>query len=214
MPAAPFDPNRAKLLLVDLRALFDDLFRDLLQREKQRLEVADLANADESVGGIVDHKTTVLVVDDESSVWAVLQYVLEERGLAIECVASGEAALELLDKRAFDLIVTDKNMPGISGLDLLRTVRERKLDTDVVLITGYSSKQAAIEALNQGAVGYIEKPFDDIDAVGDQIRHLAQLHARRSEHEQMRQKLFARYGRAWRRYRSIIKTFEDYLSDD
>jgi DNA-binding NtrC family response regulator len=88
---------------------------------------------------------------------------------AVTSALTAEDGLKLLWEKGFHLVVTDKNLPGISGLELLEKVKELSPETDVVMITGYSSKDAAIDALNKGAAGYLEKPFDDIRLVRERI---------------------------------------------
>ena len=103
----------------------------------------------------------ILVVEDEKSMRDLLALTLRKEGYAVETVESGVRAKEVLAGNAqYDLIVTDISMPGMTGLELLRHVREAAPDTAVILMTAFGSKQTAIDALNQGASYYVEKPFD------------------------------------------------------
>jgi two-component system response regulator PilR (NtrC family) len=91
----------------------------------------------------------------------LLALMLRKEGYSIKTAESALAARDLLSKeKAFDLIISDISMPGMSGLELLRHSRKICPDTAVVLMTAYGSKQIAIDALNQGAGYYVEKPFD------------------------------------------------------
>src|SRR5206468_5161549 len=84
--------------------------------------------------------------------------------------ASAEEAMDLMQKRRFDLVLTDKNLPGASGLDVLRAARLLTPAPAIVLITGYSSYDSAVEALDIGAHDYIEKPIRDLENLRFRIR--------------------------------------------
>jgi sigma-B regulation protein RsbU (phosphoserine phosphatase) len=103
----------------------------------------------------------VLVVDDSPVIRLLLCRVLEARGYRVESAESGEAALQRLAGRPPDLLFLDVALPGISGLDVLRAVRARGLDTAVILITASGSEAVAVEALRGGADDYLRKPFSN-----------------------------------------------------
>lgn len=105
-------------------------------------------------------RTQVLVVEDEEALLKVMKEVLRRAGFDVDAVASGEAAVRLLDQKRFDCVLSDIAMPGVSGLDLLRTVRARDLDVPVVLITGEPTQQTAAEAVDLGAFQYVMKPVE------------------------------------------------------
>lgn len=112
----------------------------------------------------------VLVVDDEAVVLTVLREALRRGGFRVTTAASAEEAIDLMRKRRFDLVLTDKNLPGASGLDVLRAARKLNPAPAIVLITGYSSYDSAIEAMDVGALDYIEKPIRDVDDLRFRIR--------------------------------------------
>jgi EAL domain-containing protein (putative c-di-GMP-specific phosphodiesterase class I) len=103
-------------------------------------------------------RSSLLVVDDEPALLKVTKRVLERRGHRVIACASGEEALAWLDRETFDVMLTDVQMPGISGLKLLRAVRERDLDIPVVLVTGQPDIQSAAAAVEYGAFQYLTKP--------------------------------------------------------
>jgi DNA-binding NtrC family response regulator len=105
-------------------------------------------------------KTKILIVDDELIMRESLGGWLERDGHDIETVASGEEALEILKDKRFDILLVDIKMEGMSGLDVLRHVRETDPDVAVVMITAYGSISTAIEAMKNGAYEYLLKPFD------------------------------------------------------
>lgn len=107
----------------------------------------------------------VLVVDDERTLRLALTMALTNAGLTVVAAETGEEALDLWPGGSFDLLITDKNLPGISGVDLLRELRRRGDDTPALLITAYASIDSALETMNLGVHALIEKPFPDIFAV-------------------------------------------------
>jgi len=119
---------------------------------------------------IVPAGDEVLVVDDEAVVLTVLREALRRGGYRVTTAASAEEAIDLMQKRRFDLVLTDKNLPGASGLDVLRTARALDPAPAIVLITGYSSLDSAVEAMDIGAHDYIEKPIHDVDDLRARIR--------------------------------------------
>jgi CheY-like chemotaxis protein len=112
----------------------------------------------------------VLVVDDEAVVLTVLREALRRGGYRVTTAASAEEAIDLMHKRRFDLVLTDKNLPGASGLDVLRAARGLTPSPAIVLITGYTSYDSAVEALDIGAHDYIEKPIRDVEDLRFRIR--------------------------------------------
>jgi two-component system response regulator AtoC len=107
----------------------------------------------------------VLVVDDEENLRHMLQILLRREGYEAVGAASVDAALVEIERQAFDIIITDLRMPGRNGLELVDEVRKRSLDTTVVVMTAYGSKDVAIEAMKRGAYDYLSKPFEADEAL-------------------------------------------------
>jgi len=103
-------------------------------------------------------KISVLLVDDDAAVLAITQRTLERADHLVVSCQSGDAALAALAEQSFDVMVTDIQMPGLTGLKLLRAVREHDLDLPVVLVTGNPGLQSAVEAVEYGAFRYLIKP--------------------------------------------------------
>jgi len=112
----------------------------------------------------------LLVVDDEVVVLTVLREARRRGGYRVTTAASAEEAMDLMQRRRFDLVLTDKNLPGASGLDVLRAARTVTPSPAIVLITGYSSYDSALEAMDIGAHDYIEKPIHDVEDLRFRIR--------------------------------------------
>jgi len=102
----------------------------------------------------------ILIVDDELIMRESLADWLERDGHTVQTAASGEEALEKLKQTHFDIFLVDIKMEGISGLEVLRRVKEGDPDAEVVMITAYGSIPSAIEAMKDGAYDYMLKPFD------------------------------------------------------
>ena len=103
---------------------------------------------------------TVLVVDDEASVREILAEGLSVFGYETEAASGATEALALVESRAFDLVLTDIDMPGRTGLDLLRALKERAADLDVIMVTGIVDADTAVAAIREGASDYVTKPFN------------------------------------------------------
>jgi CheY-like chemotaxis protein len=101
-----------------------------------------------------------LVVDDEDVVRSVVRSALERPGVFLVEAADGEEAIRLLLGEHFDLILVDKNLPGITGLDVIRRARAVHPKIGTLLITGFASRESAEEALALGVDAYLVKPFD------------------------------------------------------
>jgi CheY-like chemotaxis protein len=139
------------------------------QRDVDAKLIAD-ATTPKPHGAVVPTGHEVLVVDDEAVVLTVLREALRRGGYRVTTAASAEEAIDLMHKRRFDLVLTDKNLPGASGLDVLRAARNLNPAPAIVLITGYSSFDSAVEALDIGAHDYIEKPIRDVEDLRFRIR--------------------------------------------
>ncbi|MGH9378303.1 MAG: sigma-54-dependent transcriptional regulator [Terriglobia bacterium] len=121
---------------------------------------------------------TILIVDDEDRQREVYRDILLDEGYAAETASSGEAALRLFGQKRFDLVITDLNLPGMTGIELLSAIQQADPTVTVVLITGYASIQSAIEATKKGVYTYLEKPVDRdrfLEVVGEVFARMALL---------------------------------------
>jgi putative two-component system response regulator len=119
------------------------------------------------------YQGSVLVVDDEIGPRESLRMILHPL-YQVYTATNGDEALAFLQKQDFDLVTLDMKMPGASGLEVLREIRKRKVDVDVVIISGYMNSNNTEEARESGAVGVITKPFnvtDVIACVGKVVEH-------------------------------------------
>ncbi len=102
----------------------------------------------------------VLVIDDEESMRRVLAKALQKEGYAVAALPSAEEALQRLEQERFPLLIVDIRMPGMSGLEMLKTLRERGSHSQVIVMTAEATMDNAIQAMKWGAFDYLTKPFD------------------------------------------------------
>jgi two-component system response regulator HydG len=108
----------------------------------------------------------ILVIDDDKSARLLLERVLTRAGHTVKLVDSGEQGLDLLSKESFDLIITDKNLPGMDGLEVLRLARTRHPRLQAVVITGFPTPETKTSANDLGVFSYVTKPFGILDILG------------------------------------------------
>jgi len=129
--------------------------------------------------------SNILLVDDEINLCRGCQRIFEDEGYTMEIALSGKEGLEKAAHEEFDVIITDLKMPDISGLDLIKEVKQTQPDTPVIMITGYASVPTAVEAMKLGAENYIPKPFEPkeiIDAVNRVIEKAKQHPKQKKDH--------------------------------
>lgn len=139
-------------------------------------------------------KERLLVVDDSPQTLEVLQRNLKSEGYQVFAAASVSEAIRVLETTAVDLVVTDLKMPKVSGIDLVRHVRENCKDTEVMTITGYPSIKGAVKAIKTGAEEYLTKPFTDEELFSAVRRTLDKLHLRRIGQTRLQKMPSAPYG--------------------
>jgi two-component system, NtrC family, response regulator AtoC len=105
----------------------------------------------------------ILIVDDEAETRDLLGEMLSVAGHAVAKAATGREAMDLLALGEFDVVLTDLVMPGVTGRDLLRWIKESELDAEVIVLTGHAEVPSAVEAMHLGAYHYLAKPWDDAE---------------------------------------------------
>ena len=108
----------------------------------------------------------ILVIDDDKSARLLLERVLSRAGHSVTLVDNGEQGLLLLSKDAYDLIITDKNLPGIDGLEVLRLARQQIPTLQAIVITGFPTPETKSSARDLGVFSYVTKPFGILDILG------------------------------------------------
>ncbi len=105
------------------------------------------------------YNARILIVDDEEVTRQLLCEYLSDLNYKVEIASNGEEALQVARTQTFDLIITDIRMTGMSGIQFIQTIREIGIMTAFIVITGYTSREDAIVAMQEGAYAYINKPF-------------------------------------------------------
>jgi DNA-binding NtrC family response regulator len=148
-------------------------------------EVSDGPTSRPGQGG---EDTTVLVVDDEPSNLASLQKIFEREQMRVLTADSAKAALDVVRKQRVQVVLTDLMMPGTSGLELLKAVREVAPDTEVVVMTAYGTVETAVQAMRDGAYDFVEKPLKRMTIVKS-VRKAAERQSLVVENRSLRQEL-------------------------
>ena len=105
-------------------------------------------------------KTKILLVDDESDLTRILSKRLGRRGYECETAANGQEAVDAMGQFAFGVIIMDVKMPVMDGMSALQIIHSRWPKTQVILLSGHADMQLAVQAMSEGAFGYLMKPVD------------------------------------------------------
>src|SRR6186713_480597 len=131
---------------------------------------------------------TVLVVDDEASNLASLEKIFQREGMRVFTADGAKSALELVRRHRVQVVLTDLMMPGTSGAELLRALKEVSPDTEVVLMTAYGTVETAVQAMREGAYDFVEKPLKRMSIVKS-VRKAAEKQSLVAENRSLRQEL-------------------------
>ena len=137
-------------------------------------------------------QTRVLVVDDELSMREFLAILLEREGYFVEQAGDADVALRLLECARYDLVISDVNMPGLSGMALLERIKMSTPETAVLMITAYTTAEQAVEAMKLGAYDYIAKPFK-VEEVKVLVKNALEKSSLQKENRRLKQEVQERY---------------------
>ncbi len=153
-----------------------------------------------------------LIVDDEAPLRAVLRRILEQQGFTCRDAASGVEAVALLEEAPAALVLTDYHMPEMDGVALLHTIRERWPDTAVVMVTGVSDVDLAVQCLAAGAMDYVTKPFR-VDEIRGRVGQALEKRQLLLENKAYREHLEARVQAQARAYEELFLASLQSLAD-
>lgn len=145
----------------------------------------------------------VHVIDDDEAVRQSLKFLLESASIGVETHASATEFLRLLPEVEPACVITDVRMPNISGIDLLRRLRELKRGIPVIVITGHGDVALAVEAMKIGAADFLEKPFDD-EALLASVRSAINSHGREQQRHNERGEVEGRLATLSKRERDVL----------
>jgi len=137
-------------------------------------------------------KSRVLVVDDEESIREFLDIMLRKEGYDVTCAEDGQQAMDIIKKKSFDLVISDLQMPNLTGIELLRQVRDAYPDLLFMMITAFGTTETAVEAMKLGAYDYITKPFK-IDEVRINIANALRSRNLEVENRSLKKELTKEY---------------------
>lgn len=152
--------------------LMEQLENEIRQKEPVERPAASVSPTPSKEEAGRAEKKRILVVDDEKSIRDFLRETLAEAGYDVETAASAQEAWFAVTSENVDLILLDIRMPGLSGLDLLRVVRAKKLRVKVLIMTAHQNEEMAKNAIEMGAAGYLLKPFDDLEILMQQVNQV------------------------------------------
>jgi len=135
----------------------------------------------------------ILLLDDEPNTLRVIALHLERNGYEVVSGKDGREGLERIARERFDLILTDLRMPFVSGMDLLKTLRQQGLQIPVIVLTAYASIESAVEAMKLGAADYIGKP-PQLDEITIKVKNALEQQALLEENRRLRDALAERFG--------------------
>jgi DNA-binding NtrC family response regulator len=138
----------------------------------------------------------VLVVDDEELYRRALERILRRVGYEVITARDAKEALALVTEKAPELVLSDIQMPGINGLELVRQIKDAAPDLPCIVVTGYGSAEQSVEALRAGAFWYLEKPFDQghLDVVRRLVQQAIEMGRLKAENRLLHRELRSRYG--------------------
>jgi two-component system nitrogen regulation response regulator NtrX len=130
----------------------------------------------------------ILIIDDEQAIRKALREILEYESFAITEAEDGPTALKILEKETFDVIFCDIKMPRMDGMEALSKLKEKGVETPVIMITGHGNVETAVEALKKGAYDFIQKPLD-LNRILVSVRNASNQQALQKETKTLRKKI-------------------------
>ena len=130
----------------------------------------------------------ILLVEDEEYIRENLSEILEMNGYSVATAPNGEAGCELARKNEYDLVLTDLKLPGMSGIDVVRSIKSISPDTACIILTGYASVETAVEAMRVGAFTYLKKPFSK-DELLITIEKAQEVHTLKEENSKLKDEI-------------------------
>jgi DNA-binding NtrC family response regulator len=200
--------ERARLV-DELRTLTDDFLKHLVRAERRVIELEEAlgtadADADDDAKGV----PRILVVDDDAKVRHALGRALEARGLVSIEAQTGEAAIDALAsaqarKAPIDLAIVDRNLAGIDGVATIHALRKLQPSLPTMVMTGFAGMDTAVAGADLVVVGYVLKPFDDLDSVAGRVHELATRYAKERRNRRHLSRIKRRHSHFLERYQTI-----------
>ena len=156
----------------------------------------------------------LVIVDDEPVILQILTAVFEDSPWRVSTCASGREALQLMQSEGVDLLVTDKNLPDVSGLELLRTARELNDLSEVIVITGYGSLETAISAMELDAFDYVLKPLNNVFDIRRKVQRASEKQDIAAENRRLVKELATRNAELERALRDARELQQELIQSE
>ena len=153
---------------------------------------ATLTLPPESPAAGIENAHRILIIDDEAGIRESLEALLGLEGYAVDTAPDGEAGLNTLGQRSYDLVLLDLALPGMNGIEVLGQIRERYPDLPVIMITAYGTVNNVVDAIHAGAQNFVQKPWDNEKLLAD-IRASVARYRAEEENIQLKRALKQRY---------------------
>ena len=127
--------------------------------------------------------THILIIDDDDDARRSLKIILETMGYTVEMAGTGHAAIEMAQSRLFNLALMDIKLPDVEGIELIPALKAIQPDIAIIMVSGYSSEEIVVSALNAGASDYFIKPLN-LNALMESINHALDVHHQVVEYHQ------------------------------
>jgi len=127
----------------------------------------------------------LLIVDDEPVILQILKAVFDDEPVRLTCVSSGTDALRVMEEQGCDLLISDKNLPDVNGLELLKAAKTLNPYTEVIIITGYASLDSALTAMEHDAFDYVVKPLNNVFDIRKKVRRALEKQALAMENRRL-----------------------------
>jgi len=160
------------------------------------------------------NKYHVLIADDERPIRRILERICKELGWSIEQAASGNEALEYLQKTNHQIYVVDVRMPGPSGIELAKLILEKNPLAAIIILTGYAELDHAVQSLKQGVFDYVQKNSIDTEELKSLLQKAAQFHENRKQSNHIskeREKVFQDIDNANKQFQAILELSNDMI---
>ena len=134
----------------------------------------------------------ILIIDDEKNIRYTLSEILTDEGHQVIGVESGEKGLSILKKQSFEFVILDVKLPGIDGIEVFKEIQNSKIETDVLIISGHSDIETAVEVVKLGAYDFLEKPLS-IAKILTSVRNVSEKHLLQSRSKQLDEDIRDKY---------------------
>ncbi|MCK5944917.1 MAG: sigma-54-dependent Fis family transcriptional regulator, partial [Planctomycetes bacterium] len=168
---------------------------------------------------MADPGMRILLVEDEQTIAVTLVDDLEAAGYEVLHVADGKEGIAELQRKGYDVVITDVRLPGADGLEVLKAAKQARPDTEVIMMTAYATVEHAVEAMRLGADDYIQKPFLN-EHVLDRLQRIGKFRALLHENQLLRAQLQTKDGGLpgvigqSRAMQSVVKTVRTVAETD